>query len=333
MISVIVPVYNVKDYLEQCIQSIVSQTYSQFECILVDDGSNDGSGEICDSWQQKDSRIIVVHQENQGVSAARNRGLSLASNKYIYFLDADDFIKENLFEVIIQNNDEDCIIGEFAFFYNSSLIKIERHKYLLSKNYALEFLKENIRICIGSFLVKRKILINNNIYFDGKYKYGEDLEVILKILLHSKSVKLHRLPFVYYRQYINSAMGRYSFDRYSTYFSRIQLIDYAKKCKNTEVAQYIKDFSCIESLIKTTEDLWRYRYSFKKVLTFLYESEKMMQTLREASCNPNLRTDFRRAALWLLQAPYLFYIYILLKDKYYEIRYCLGKLKRKICAK
>lgn len=333
MISVIVPVYNVKDYLEQCIQSIVSQTYSQFECILVDDGSSDGSGEICDIWQRKDKRIIVVHQDNQGVSTARNKGISLASNKYIYFLDADDLIKANLFEVVIQGNDEDCIVGEFASFGCLREMMIEKHKDLFSKNYALEFLKENIRTRIGGFFVKREVLIDNNIYFDKRFKYGEDLEFILKILLHSKSVKLHRFPFVYYRQYANSTMGKYSFDRYSTYFSRIQLIDYAKECNNMEVAQYIKDFSCIESLIKTTEDLWKYRYSFKKVLTFLYESEKMMQTLREASCNPNLRTDFRRAALWLLQAPYLFYIYILLKDKYYEIRYCLGKLKRKICAK
>lgn len=92
MISVIVPVYNVKEYVEKCITSILSQTYSNMEIIIVDDGSTDGSGKICDRLSELDCRIKVIHQENQGLSAARNAGLDMASGQYIFFCDSDDYI-------------------------------------------------------------------------------------------------------------------------------------------------------------------------------------------------------------------------------------------------
>ena len=89
-VSVIVPVYNAAPWLERCLQGIVDQTCSDWECILVDDGSTDASGAICDAWQQKDARFTVVHQPNGGVSAARNRGMALAQGAYLAFCDADD---------------------------------------------------------------------------------------------------------------------------------------------------------------------------------------------------------------------------------------------------
>ena len=86
MISIIIPVYNVKLYLDNCIQSVIQQSYTDFECILVDDGSTDGSSEICDQWAEKDNRIIIVHQPNGGVSSARNKGLEQAKGEYICLL-------------------------------------------------------------------------------------------------------------------------------------------------------------------------------------------------------------------------------------------------------
>ena len=87
MISVIVPVYNVTNYISRCVESVLCQSMQDFELILVDDGSTDGSGEICDSYANKDDRICVIHQENQGLSAARNRGLKEAKGEYIAFID------------------------------------------------------------------------------------------------------------------------------------------------------------------------------------------------------------------------------------------------------
>ena len=102
MISVIVPVYNVAAYLGECIDSILAQTYRELEIILVDDGSTDGSGEICDEYAAKDDRVRVIHQENRGVSAARNNGFEAAHGAFIGFVDADDWIDPNMYKALVE---------------------------------------------------------------------------------------------------------------------------------------------------------------------------------------------------------------------------------------
>ena len=97
IISVIVPVYNVKDYLDECLESIVNQLYTALEIILVDDGSTDGSAEICDNWLKRDSRVRVVHKENGGLSDARNAGMSIATGEYVGFVDGDDKIAKEMY--------------------------------------------------------------------------------------------------------------------------------------------------------------------------------------------------------------------------------------------
>ena len=103
LISIIVPIYNVKSYLRKCVNSVCSQTLKNLEIILVDDGSNDGSEVICDELKKKDKRILVIHQENAGESAARNTGLFYAKGKYIGFIDSDDYIETNMFEELYKS--------------------------------------------------------------------------------------------------------------------------------------------------------------------------------------------------------------------------------------
>lgn len=100
-ISVIVPVYKVEKYLEKCIDSILNQTFKNFELILIDDGSPDRCGEMCDEYAEKDDRIHVIHQENRGVSAARNAGIKKASGNYIIFIDSDDYLEKDMFQIMI----------------------------------------------------------------------------------------------------------------------------------------------------------------------------------------------------------------------------------------
>lgn len=112
MISVIVPVYNVEKYLSQCLDSILGQTYESFELILVNDGSTDNSGAICDDYARKDSRIRVIHQENRGQSAARNRGMAEARGSWVCFVDSDDFIHPQMLELLYQAaRKENCDIS------------------------------------------------------------------------------------------------------------------------------------------------------------------------------------------------------------------------------
>ena len=121
LVSVVIPVYNVEEYLKECLDSVVNQTYGDLEILLVDDGSTDGSSKICDSYAARDSRITVVHQVNSGLSAARNRGIDLASSKYITFIDSDDVIALNFIELLMNKiESENADIAECDFLDFSS---------------------------------------------------------------------------------------------------------------------------------------------------------------------------------------------------------------------
>ena len=96
LVSVIVPVYNVEKYLERCINSIIQQSYNNLEIILIDDGSTDASGKICDEYKEKDDRIIVIHKENGGLSDARNAGIKIFTGEYVTFIDSDDYVSKNM---------------------------------------------------------------------------------------------------------------------------------------------------------------------------------------------------------------------------------------------
>ena len=102
LISVIIPVYNVEQYLSKCLDSVVNQTYKNLEVILVDDGSTDNSGKICDEFALKDNRIIVIHKSNGGLSSARNEGLKFAKGQYVGFVDSDDYIEIGMYEKLLE---------------------------------------------------------------------------------------------------------------------------------------------------------------------------------------------------------------------------------------
>lgn len=111
LVSVIVPVYNVENYINKCIESIAGQTYKNLEICLVDDGSTDSSGEYCDKWAKNDSRIKVAHQKNLGVSAARNKGLEISNGEWIVFIDSDDYVESTYIETLLELN----------YFYNTGI--------------------------------------------------------------------------------------------------------------------------------------------------------------------------------------------------------------------
>lgn len=131
-ISVIVPVYNTASYLSRCIKSLVNQTYSDLQIILIDDGSTDSSGKIADEWQTKDPRIEVYHQTNKGQSVARNVGLQHTRGEYIAFVDSDDYIDSNYFSTMLQAADDttDCVqMGYRRVKQNGEMIKTYRPKH------------------------------------------------------------------------------------------------------------------------------------------------------------------------------------------------------------
>lgn len=178
LISIIVPVYNAAPYLDQCIQSILAQTYTDFELLLINDGSTDQSGAICDQYALQDARIQVFHQQNAGVSAARNLGLDHAKGEWITFVDSDDWISDNYFKVADLNLDSriDCIFVNIIKKHPEKIINITNFRDdeididTFFENYSLH---PHFFGPTGKFF-KNEILNKYKLRFDESLSYGED---------------------------------------------------------------------------------------------------------------------------------------------------------------
>ena len=184
-ISVIVPVYNVENYLRDCVKSILSQTFTSFELLLIDDGSKDHSGKICDELVQTDSRIKVFHQKNGGVSSARNKGLDEACGKWIYFTDSDDELYpdslEFLYKKSTQTKDTDLVIAELTQYNLEGGIEYhledDRFEMEMGMHKALKIMYQPIHGYQGYLftkLFKRSIIEKENLRFNPAIYYNED---------------------------------------------------------------------------------------------------------------------------------------------------------------
>lgn len=185
LISVIIPVYKVEKYLEKCINSVCNQTYKNLEIILVDDGSPDNCGKLCDEYAKKDNRIIVIHKKNGGLSDARNVGIKIATGEYIAFVDSDDYVSndyiEYMYEMIKKENAQISICGILQVWKNTKIENQEHKKYLkLNTESALENLlySEGIEIAAYGKLYSKNLW--DNICFP-KGKVYEDTAIMYKL--------------------------------------------------------------------------------------------------------------------------------------------------------
>lgn len=217
-ISVIVPVYNVDRWLDRCIHSIVNQTYKEQEIILVDDGSTDKSGSLCDRWSKIDSRIRVIHKENGGLSDARNYGIEIATGEYITFIDSDDFIDESylhyLYDLIIQNNSDLSVCQLFTVNDLGDSIE-KKNKSNTAKNVIIIKGKEE---CMRQFLIDSKIgtVAWRKLYKSGlfksdirypKGKYHEDIWTTYKYIEKCNCIAVGNQQLYAYRIRTGSIMN------------------------------------------------------------------------------------------------------------------------------
>ena len=212
LISIVVPVYNAADYLRRCLDSILKQTYDRFEVILVNDGSTDGSGGICQDYAARDSRIQVVHQENQGPSAARNRGLQLAQGEYVTFVDADDFLEATYLEVLYQSlveHDADISICNFTSFNEerqSFLFSITQEMFFEQTYSVQEWLQKessgannfHLVFTFSPMKLFKRALWEGIAYPLGRLR--EDDATIYKLYLKAKRIHFTNQPLYYYSQ-------------------------------------------------------------------------------------------------------------------------------------
>lgn len=218
LVSVIVPVYNVAEYLDKCIASIVSQTYGHLEVILVDDGATDESGTKCDAWKKKDPRIKVYHKENGGLSDARNYGMKYAEGEIICFVDGDDYIKSDLLEKTVSRMDDqtDMVVFGYMITYPDHANNIsfgERTIQLPDQAANVHFLLNDFfNFGVGwsswSRIYKRDIIENNRLQFvDNKRIFAEDHLFSLSYLCHTKKLVCIDEPLYYYVQREDSIMS------------------------------------------------------------------------------------------------------------------------------
>ena len=206
LISAIVPVYNVEKYLYRCVDSILKQTYENFELILIDDGSPDNCSQMCDELSEKDSRIKVIHQENQGLSAARNSGIKIAKGNYLTFIDSDDWISNTMFEDLInliKEKNADISICNFIVTDGNAIYKknTKAEEKLYSKD---EFMKIILRVnsnrCIHyawGKLYKKDVIDKNEHYPVGML--NEDVEGMFKAVLKSEKIaETNKIGYFYY---------------------------------------------------------------------------------------------------------------------------------------
>ena len=196
-ISIIIPVYNAEPYLHRCVESILSQTFADFELLLIDDGSPDKSGAICDEYAEIDERIRVFHKENGGVSSARNIGLDNATGEWVTFIDSDDLLPNTMVFKTAASYNADMIIFSYIENYNkhNKIIEVidEEVNTARGKNRILEkYLDSGILKCICSKFIKRELI--GDVRFDTNIRLGEDTLFIFQCLNNAQSFSLNSLP-------------------------------------------------------------------------------------------------------------------------------------------
>lgn len=193
MISIIVPIYNAEKQLRRCIDSILNQIYEDYELLLVDDGSTDGSGEICDMYTQKDNRITAFHKKNGGVSSARNIGLDYAKGDWVSFIDSDDYVNNNFLSDFISDvteNDELIVQGFTIIKQNSEQLTVKYIKDTCNISEGLDRLcHQNFPGTIWNKLFRKSIINANAIRFNENYKFKEDELFLLEYLNQIQLIK------------------------------------------------------------------------------------------------------------------------------------------------
>lgn len=225
MVSVIVPIYNAQEYLDECIQSIINQSCHELEIILIDDGSTDKSQQICEKYYAEDSRVIYVRKQNGGVSSSRNIGLDLARGEYVVFVDADDYLEKEVIqhvENIMKKEASELVIWNATEVYKQKLKQCrpistwpgnreEIYASLISNYYDKFYMGDYIRAVWGKMFCL-DVIKNNNIKFDEQLYIGEDALFLIQYISHISKINNFNYYGYYYRILSSSAVRRYKQD-------------------------------------------------------------------------------------------------------------------------
>ena len=322
-VSVIVPVYKVEKYLDRCIQSIIHQTMSEIEIILVDDGSPDKCPEKCDEYAAKDHRVRVIHQKNAGVAAARNAGLSIAESEYVTFVDSDDYVEPEMYEKMLEmaeRYDSDVVICDCkkeysnrsemyshnirGGFYNCEQIKQEYYPHLL--------IMENMEYpaTISNWLILFRMRQQDILYPTGSVRYiegirySEDWLFGSQVILNAKSM-FYMKGYTYYHYCMNPSSATHVFNEQ-------KWEDYTRLISATEkVFLPKKEYDFRDQIERMVLFLVMNTLSDLRKAGSLNSSD--YSRLREKVIkNARVIEMFKRLKIWRLQVPYKLKLRILL---------------------
>lgn len=224
LISIIIPVYNAERYLKKCIESILTQTYEKIEVILIDDGSKDNSGKICDEYATKDGRIRVIHKKNAGVSAARNTGIENAQGEFIAFVDSDDWLEKNSLEILhkeITEQNADIVAGTFVKIREKGAVKHNLKSGIYKDGRIAESIIDLMEFLWGTVwakLFRRDIIANEKILFNPEIPMGEDTLFLMKYMQFCKKIILKDELVYNYNCLVEGSAVRKFYEKYDEYF-------------------------------------------------------------------------------------------------------------------
>lgn len=254
-LSIIVPIYNADKYLAECLDSILNQTFTDYELILVNDGSTDNSINICRNYQMKDSRIIVVDKENGGVSSARNLGLTKAQGEYIGFVDSDDYIDESMYSKLYNaatQNQADIVICKRVIpnkqqnyghgYPKNTVFTFENN----DKDWKELYYNGDIETFVTNKIFKKDFILNNNIKFE-KYGLFEDRLFLADLYLKNPRLYYIDAPLYFYRAVKGSAVRRYCSERYEI----VKKIYEKDRCLNSKFDNNIYILNINQTLINS----------------------------------------------------------------------------------
>ncbi len=281
LVSVIVPIYNVEAYLEKCITSIINQTYTNIEIILINDGSTDTSLKICQEYQKLDNRIIILNKNNEGLSAARNDGIAKSKGKYICFIDGDDYISPNYIEKLyndLTKHKADISVCNFYYEnYQGSLTKKkECQNQIYTSTEALKdifLIQKNLEIMVWNKLYKKELFTKNNITFP-KSMIHEDNFVTYKLFAKSKRISLINDKLYYYVQRNNSITNTYSKKRLDVLKSIDEIKAYFISRKDLNEAINCYEFSTYLTIINLLIDKKEDPDTLNKLIKIIKNNKK-----------------------------------------------------------
>ena len=329
LLSIILPVYNVKQFLEDCLDSILVQEYSNYEILLIDDGSTDGSTEICNNYSKLNEKIKFIRQENKGVGAARNNGIKNAKGKYIYFLDSDDFIVANFFNEIIPLLKDEIEILHFGFnrinidknLLNQQIPKIDFIQNLpQEKDKLAKLLNSGASLCLWNKIIKTTLIKENKIWFDGK-KRGQDIAFNIKIFQITNKIMIIDKSLINYRIIMGTGKKEDPFIVTNHLDNFLSIFNFFKSDNSLEVKKYLQNLFCNWFLFVIPLNISTYRKKCRNEQTaILFNNNFIISHLNEYKPKFNFYQKCMAFSI-LTNQKWLFYLLGRATSMYRKIKY------------